>query len=523
MRDYPNNLNDARLFQFAKKTITAFDMLQKDDAVLIGVSGGPDSVALLHTLLFLSPDISCTLGVAHLNHCLRGSDSDDDAQFVFSLCEKHDVPYYTAKKNVLSYKKRHGLSLEEAARRVRYEFYYATAKKYGFNKIALGHHQDDNAELILMHLFRGSGPLGISGIPPIRKFKEEGMNIIRPFIELPKTQIIEFLKENNIEFVTDKSNQEPFQLRNNIRKNLLPLLKETYNPKITETLNRLASIVRSEEKWMDEIISPLFEQMAARHENGGLALSISDLKVLSIAAQRRIVRKAIRKIKGNIKRITFAHVDAIIALSNDGPHLGRLDFPDRIRALKDNNDLLIFQEMKPLRETSARENKTESAVYEYKVEDPLNDAISKDNAVRDLNNSGNSSDPVEMIQNRPHTSIFVNEINAYLKFTEAQKCDLKEIKQSGQQNAFLDYDKLCFPLILRNVMPGDRFTPLGMSGSQKLKKYFIDHKIPKNMRAMIPVLLSNGKIIWVVGHRIDEAVKVTSTTRNILKAELLLA
>ncbi|MBW1983625.1 MAG: tRNA lysidine(34) synthetase TilS, partial [Deltaproteobacteria bacterium] len=260
MKDYPNNLSDIHLFQSAKKTISAFGMIQKGDAILVGVSGGPDSVALLHTLRFLAPDVSFTLGIAHLNHCLRGNDSDDDARFVLSLCEKLDLPCYMAKENVLAYKKQHRLSLEEAARRVRYEFYYNTAKTNAFNKIALGHHQEDNAELILMHLFRGSGPLGISGIPPIRKLKKDNIRIIRPFIELSKTQIIDFLRKNNIEYVTDKSNQDTSHLRNNIRNDLLPLLKTSYNPKIIETLNRLSSIVRSEEKWMDDIIVPLFEQ-----------------------------------------------------------------------------------------------------------------------------------------------------------------------------------------------------------------------------------------------------------------------
>ncbi|MBW2179625.1 MAG: tRNA lysidine(34) synthetase TilS [Deltaproteobacteria bacterium] len=528
MKDYPNNLSDIHLFQSAKKTISAFGMIQKGDAILVGVSGGPDSVALLHTLRFLAPDVSFTLGIAHLNHCLRGNDSDDDARFVLSLCEKLDLPCYMAKENVLAYKKQHGLSLEEAARRVRYEFYYNTAKTNAFNKIALGHHQEDNAELILMHLFRGSGPLGISGIPPIRKLKENNIRIIRPFIELSKTQIIDFLRKNNIEYVTDKSNLEPSHLRNNIRNDLLPLLKTTYNPKIIETLNRLSSIVRSEEKWMDDIIVPLFEQMVTCLENGRIALCVSDLSQLTIAAQRRIIRKAIREIKGNIRRITFTHVDSIIALAKDGPNQSSLDFPDRIRALKDGNELLILQEIKPLRDLTNKENNTISSVYEYKIDNPLGDDPAGNNPVdndpvRDVDNTDSSAIPGESFQNRKPKSIFIKEINAHLKFAEIRIHDLSDVKRTGQQSAFFDYDRLNFPLVLRNFMPGDRFTPMGMSGTQKVKKYFIDHKIPKNMRADIPVLLSNGKIIWVVGHRIDETVKVTSTTRNVLKAELFLA
>jgi len=520
MKDFPNNLNEIHLFQSAKKTINAFNMIQKGDAVLVGVSGGPDSVALLHTLRFLAPDVPFTLGIAHLNHCLRASDSDDDAQFVLSLCEKLDLPCYIAKENVLVYKKQHGLSLEEAARHVRYEFYHNTAKTNGFNKIALGHHLEDNAELILMHLFRGSGPLGISGIPPIRKFKENDIRIIRPFIELSKTQIFDFLRENNIEYVTDKSNQDSSHLRNNIRNDLLPLLKTAYNPKIIETLNRLSSIVRSEEKWMDDIIEPLYKQTVTRLKTGSITLSVSNLNQLSIAAQRRIIRKAIGEVKGNIRRITFTHVDSIIALAIDSPNQSSLDFPDRIRALKEGNHLLILQEMKPLRDITNKENNTISGVYEYKIDDPLGVYPAGNELVE---NADNSANPGESFQNGKHKSIFIKEINAHLKFAKAQMQDILDVKQTNQQSAFFDYDSLNFPLVLRNFMPGDRFTPMGMSGTQKVKKYFIDHKIPKNMRADIPVLLSNGKIIWVVGHRIDETVKVTSTTRNVLKAELFLA
>lgn len=513
MKDYPDSFKYNHLIFSVKKTISTFSMIQKGDSVLVGVSGGPDSVALVHILHFLAPYLSFTLGIAHLNHCLRGKDSDNDAKFVLSMCENLNVRCFTAKENVLAYKKQHGLSLEEASRRVRYGFYYKTAKTNGFNKIALGHHQDDNAELILMHLFRGSGPLGISGIPPIRKYQENDINIIRPFIESSKTKILGFLKLNNFQYVTDKSNQDPSHLRNKIRNDLLPVLKETYNPKIIETLNRVSSIIRSEERWMNDSIQPLFEKLSSRQGNGGIILSVSELNELPVAPKRRIIRKAIAQIKGNIRRITLTHIDLIIAFSNDGSSQGSLDLPDRIRIVKENNDLLIVQENKHLRDIRPQEIETAPGPYKYTICGPWKDVEPGDTC----------AGTKKTFLNKEIESIFINEINAHLRFTKIRLQDISNVKIAEHKSAFFDYEKLRFPLVLRNIEHGDRFTPLGMTGSQKVKKYFINQKIPKYMRADIPVLVSNGKIIWVVGHRIDDAYKVISTTRNVLKAEFSLA
>ncbi len=187
--------------QFMKnvdQTITRYGMLQKGDSVLVSVSGGPDSVVLLHALLSLAPGLSLSLGVAHLNHCLRGEESDNDAGFVANLAEKRGIPFYEKKEDAGKYKRDRKLSLEEAARKIRYEFLSHTAEKEGFNRIALGHHSDDNAELILMYLFRGSGTLGISGIPPVRD-----NTFIRPFLFSKRSEIIEYLDADGFKCVYD--------------------------------------------------------------------------------------------------------------------------------------------------------------------------------------------------------------------------------------------------------------------------------------------------------------------------------
>jgi tRNA(Ile)-lysidine synthase len=461
-------------------------MLKPGDSVLVGVSGGPDSVALFHLLLTFAPRFPLRLGVAHLNHCLRQNDSDKDAEFVASLAGGFDIPCYIHKANVRKYQIENKLSLEEAARRVRHTFLNKMAEKNRFNKIALGHHFDDNAELVLMNLFRGSGPLGISGIPPVRDGK-----IIRPLLQSNRSQIIAFLDQNGLKYISDASNRDTRFLRNRIRHDLIPLLKTSYNPKISQSLNRLASIIRSEEEWIEDVIHPLFEKAAINIQDGRIALSVSILNQIHVAAQRRIIRKAISKIKGNLKRIGLTHIDSAIDLVESGPVYGNIDLPDRIRIQRKGDVLLFSREKNRLRNADVTSGRAEMFAFEYRIEKP--------------------------------ESIFIKEINAHIKFTEMGIENLPDLSRTGQNTGFFDRDALSFPLVLRNFRHGDRFTPLGMTGTQKIKKFFIDKKVPGKERIKCPILLCRGKIIWVAGYRIDESVKVKPTTKNVLKVELSLA
>ncbi|MGD8768582.1 MAG: tRNA lysidine(34) synthetase TilS [Desulfobacterales bacterium] len=475
-----------KLLRAVKQTITTYGMLKPRDSVLIGVSGGPDSVALFHLLLTFSPRFSLRLGVAHLNHCLRQIDSDKDAEFVVSLADRFDVPCYVHKTNVRKYQLENKLSLEEAARRVRHSFLNKVAEENRFNKIALGHHFDDNAELVLMNLFRGSGPLGISGIPPVRDGK-----IIRPLIQSNRSDIIAYLDQNRLKYISDISNRDTSFLRNRIRHDLLPLLKTLYNPKISQSLNRLASIIRSEEEWIEDVIHPIFEKAALSIQDGQIVLSVSILNGLHVAAQRRVIRKAILKIKGDLRRIRLTHIDSAINLIEGGPDYGNIDLPDRIRIQRKVDVILFSRGKSTLRNMDVKSDRAEILPFEYPIEKP--------------------------------ESIFIKEINAHIKFTEMGIKDLPDLCGTGQHTGFFDRDALSFPLVLRNFRHGDRFTPLGMTGTQKIKKFFIDKKVPRKERTRCPILLCRGKIIWVAGYRIDESVKVKPSTKNVLKIELSLA
>ncbi len=461
-------------------------MLKPKDSVVIGVSGGPDSVALLHILLIFASRFSLRLGVAHLNHCLRQNDSDKDAKFVESLAKNFDLPCHLQKRDIRRYQRENRLSLEEAARCVRYEFLNDIATINHYNKIALGHHADDNAELVLMNLFRGTGTLGLSGIPPKRDDK-----IIRPMIKLSRADIIDFLNQNQLKFVVDRSNADTRHLRNRVRHDLIPVLKTAYNPNISETLNRLSSIVRSEEEWLEDVVYPFFEKTVLRVRENHIELSIPVLNRYHKALQRRVIRMTFVKAKGDLRRIGFDNIDSVIALLVKKSSFGKIDLPDGLRIQRDRDTLHVYLGRNRGSDDHMDNDKWDSFSFEY---------------------------PIEKFE-----PVFIKEIKAYIRFAEMGIENMLDYRCTGQYTHFFDKDALNLPMILRNFRPGDAFRPLGMSGTQKLKKFFIDKKVPRRERLKCPILLSGGKIIWVVGHRIDESVKVTPTTKNVLKVELLLA
>lgn len=466
-------------------------MLQERDSVLVGVSGGADSVALVHVMKEIAPIFSLKLGIAHLNHSLRGNESDADAGFVVSLSEKLNLPCYTSKEDIIAYKKKHGFSIEEAGRRVRYSFFENIAQREGFNKIALGHTSDDNSELILMYLIRGSGPLGISGIPPVRGVYNTNLLIIRPFIKTAHFDIVKYMSSNGLSHVVDESNMDIKYLRNKIRHDLIPELMQNYNPKIVDTINRLASIMRSENEWIEKELEPVLNKNILFEENNRIVLSISGINALHTAAKRRIARSAIRKVKGDSRRLSYSHIELIMAQLESDSDSWRLDLPDRIRITRTGKELIVSKEGKTLRAFSSKCSVNNKAFFEY-------------------------------IINKP--GFIVAEKEGFnIRFSELTDMNLPDIYHAVPGTAFFDMEKIDFPLIIRNYLPGDRFTPLGMEGSQKIARYLMNNKAPKEKRIKSPVVISNGKIIWLAGFVIDDSVKVTTGTRKILKAELSLA
>ena len=383
----------------AWETIARYAMVSPEDSLLVGVSGGPDSVALLLLLIEITGsahNFNNRIGVAHINHSLRGDESDRDEAFVIHLAEKYNLPCHTIKVDVPAVAMENRLSFEEAARDVRYSFYSQIAAKEHYNKIALGHNSDDNAELVLMNLLRGSGTKGIAGIPPVRDnhsiklshiakgkptrgnsdIVEHNNKIIRPMIEISREDILEYLKLKNQQYVVDSSNDDIAYLRNRIRHSLIPHLKERYNPSVTESINKLSRIIMDENSWMEEETGRLFNKALiykkkefsdpfgrtgesldnytieknSKIEEKEVRLDRKFFADIHHALTKRLVRRAIQEVKGNLKRITFNHIDDILELVYSKSSGTTIHLPDRIRIIKSRESICFRKESKPLRE-----------------------------------------------------------------------------------------------------------------------------------------------------------------------------
>jgi len=469
-----------------RTTVRRHAMFQSGQALLVAVSGGADSVALLHVLVDLSAEMSLRLGVAHLDHGIRGADAAADARFVASLAAGYRLPFYVHSVDTRRYAFRRGLSLEDAGRRLRYRFLLETAHGQGFDRVAVGHHRDDNAESVLMGLLRGSGGAGMGGIAPVR-----ADGVVRPLIRLSRRDIRDYLGIHGLAFVEDRSNDDVGLLRNRLRLELLPLLAADYNPNITQALNRLGTILRGEDQWLSELSASLYADVRVARVEGVVELSLKAFAGLHPAARRRLVRLALAEIKGDLRRIGFTHVSAVLQLAKRAAAGGELDLPEGIRVRR-TSDRLEFAKVRK-RERVRRIAAVDSCAPLYRYELAAPGAVT-------------ISETGERIEVHP---VGIGNIPA--------------VGEMAPDTAYMDADRVRFPLAIRNFRPGDRFSPLGTAGTQKLKKYFCDHKVPPPRRRMCPLLLCEDRIVWVAGQRIDNAARLTGATRRVLKAALSLA
>jgi tRNA(Ile)-lysidine synthase len=484
-----------RFLKTIEDTLAAHGMTAQGEGVLVAVSGGPDSMALLHALGKLAPKKGLRLGVAHLNHGLRPGEAESDEALVHKAASSAKLPYFTEKADVPAVRKARGLSMEEAAREVRYRFLEEVARENLFSAIAVGHHADDNAELVLMNLLRGSGPLGLAGMPPQRPLSATGTDphaprLIRPLLGVNREDILAYAAENHIPYATDSTNTDPCYLRNRIRTELMPLLRQRYNPNIAHTLNRSAQILRSEKEWIDHLLAAELEDTEPSDPADAVSLLKSRMRDAHPAEARRLVRMAVEAAKGDLRQIGFGHIDAVLALAGQ-PGTGSLDLPDRIRVTAHPQRLVFKRESLPLRQVRPAFSREKAVFFEHVLGKP--------------------------------GIIFIPEIAATVRANVLPPDTQPDFRKAGHQAAFFDMKAVSFPLTVRSVKPGDRFTPLGMTGSQKVKKYFIDHKIPATRRACCPVLESGGRLVWLMGYRIDDSVKITAKTGQVLKVEFSLA
>ena len=475
----PESLRDT-----VQGTIREFRMFPPGEAILIGVSGGPDSVALLHILKAVMAGGLPRMGVAHLDHRLRPGSSERDAWFVEDLCREFGLPCHREAVDVRQFAENRRLSLEEAARICRYEFFDRIADSHRYRRIALAHHADDNAEQVLMALFRGAGPAGTIGIPAVRG------RIVRPLIRVHRSDLTAYLERNRIPFVLDESNNDLRFTRNRIRHQILPWLQSVFHPGIVESLNRFSEILCRENEWMETVAAAHLDLCRVERGAGWIHLSSASIRELHPALARRVVRRAIREVKGDLRKISFFHVQSILDLADRAYGPSSVHLPDRIRVVCSKTAIRLEKSNESLRVPRRETLFDHERVFQTDIEVPK-----KDNP----------------------TIIDIPEVGSRLHLTVISRKEISPGDFNSPKIALLDMEALSFPLIVRQVREGDRFKPLGAPGSQKVHKFFVDHHVPARCRRTCPVLVSGERIVWVCGHRIDDDFKMKPTSTRILK------
>jgi tRNA(Ile)-lysidine synthase len=446
-------------------------MLSPGDRVAVAVSGGADSVALLDCLLKLANEQQLQLFVVHVNHMLRGAEADGDANFVAQLAERHNLPFTICRLDVGCLAKTMTTSKQDAARILRYKALEEEAVNWGANKIALGHHADDQAETVLLHLLRGTGVEGLTGMQPVREHR-----YIRPLLAVTREEIEAYCGQNNLNYRTDRSNLEPIYLRNKIRLELMPLLQKEYNPALVLGLNRLANIAREESDFLNQETNKAYAQVATIPKPSEVNLAITQLAALPIALQRRVLIKAWKQVSRAHSNLELARVDEALDLVHHRPTGSSLQLPNGVCLEKCYGILIVRLDL--------GHNELEK---EFAYTLPVPGKI----VVAELG----ITIKAELLLNNPLDSTW-----------------------SGNQSysVLLDADKLNFPLEVRNRRPGDRFYPLGAPGHKKLKEFFIDAKVPREQRKQALLVCSNEQIVWVSGLRLAEPHKITQLTKRML-------
>ncbi|WP_418791354.1 tRNA lysidine(34) synthetase TilS [Phosphitispora sp. TUW77] len=455
-----------------RATIEKYSMFKPGDRILIGVSGGPDSTALVHVLHSLIDELQIMLYVAHLDHRFRGPESAGDAEFVRELAERLGLKAIIKGEDVAAYASAMNLSAQTAAREIRYRFFEEAAKENCCNKLATGHNANDQAETVLYHFLRGTGPAGLRGIPPVR----DGW-VTRPLIEVPRNEIEKYCREKKLFARIDSSNLKRVYTRNQIRLELIPLLEKEYNYNLIETLVRTSDIFREEETYLEGITEEYWLEVCL-DKDGLIAIDLKKFLEIPGVFQRRIIRRGWSVLTGSVHNITYVHLAAAAEMISHGRTGSVFELPGSIKLEKSYNRINLYR--------SAVASVIPKFSYQLTVP-----------GVTSIPETGDC--------------IMAEE-------TEGILCSVP----SDTDEITIDMDKVTVPLIVRSRNPGDRFSPLGFSGSKKLKKFFIDCKIPRRDRDRYPVLVdSDGQVIWIAGMRADRRWAATPETRRALRLKLV--
>jgi len=461
------------LEEIVKKYCIEKNIVQKGDRILLAVSGGPDSKALLHVFSNLKQELSIEIGVVHVEHGLRGRESIEDQEFVRKSAEKLGFPFFTENIDVKKLKSKKE-SIEEGSRRLRYEIFFRVLEKEGYNKIATGHTRDDNVETIIYRLVSGTGPSGLVGIHP-----SEHM-IIHPLLCISKEDILSYLKENGINYRVDCTNRDLSIIRNRIRLIIIPELR-IINPRFDEHILNLAKIIKEENQLIETQVEEIIKSICIDMQKEKIAVDYDSFKLFPVAIRRRVIIKLVEKMTetlwGYPHYLPFSTLENIANSKYNG---NKILYNNKLISIKkEYNSLIINKRV-------VDQHKSEYLYFIDKLEG----------------------------------SVSLNEIGKIVSFYVKRKVD-----RYKKGRLYIDISKICLPIIVRNKKRGDRIV-LSNLGTKKLKDIFIDDKVPPVLRGKVPIIVSGEEIAGIFcsfygrADRISEKYKVTPETERILVCEL---
>ena len=460
------------LIQQVKQTIKEWKMLSGGQTVVAAVSGGADSVVMLHLLLELSEELGLRIIVAHMDHGLRGEESRRDHDFVKGLARRLGLEFVSKrlKKGEL---KGLGGSPQEAARVKRYAFFSDVALKYKAQKVALGHTSDDQAETVIMRLLKGSSLSGLSGIPPVRGV------FVRPLIQTSRASVEEHAREQGIAFVTDSTNLTIKYLRNRVRLELLPKLAKEYNPSIKETLARTALVLSSDDDFIEKAAIKAFGAALIEQRAGIAVFDRGKLKRMHRALSARVFLASVHSL-GVEGELGSLHVDAFFGIMNGRRPNASISLPGGAGARREYGRMIVEAGL-PVK--------------------PRADALISGLALA-----------------LPGLTLIEG-----IGLIEAKLLKPPKKFTTGRGTAWFDYDALqeCGPVTVRQARPGDRIAPFGMEGHRKLKDIFIDSKVPLIERKRTPVVSVGKEVVWLAGLRQSSRFSVGAKTRRALRLDFI--
>ncbi len=434
-------------------------LIKKGDKILVALSGGPDSIFLLHFLLKYKRKYRIEIGTMHINHMIRDKDAYNDEKFCRNLCERLSVQYHAVERNVPSYAKKNKISIEEAAREIRYQELGKVQKEFGYDNIATAHTCSDNAETMFLNLIKGSGLKGLSGIPISRG------EIIRPVLTITKDEILKFLTQNKIKYLIDESNLSNVYERNYIRNKIFPLLKRELNPKLEETLFKSSLVLRRQAEVQSSVVE-IVSKLVVKQKKNSLEIDLTSLKKITTDIWSDVIKLALDRTF--LAQFSFNDCKKVLSLiqKQNGKSV---NISKNLAAVKERNIILIFP--KPV---------NQKAVF---VKLKIGESVQ----------AGDMKIRIE-------------------------KVGKQEIEYSTDKNIeLIGGDELVDEFVLRTWRNGDRFYPLGLRGSKKISDFLNDRKVTVSEKPKQLVLLNNNNIVWVVGHRIDDRFKIKNTTRKVVR------